>query len=288
MSTTPGQSEPAKLIAPTSAPTGVRKLTDPEPEAVAPAESRPRGRRGGDGSKRGTADSGGLVVTDANGAPIQTVPHDVADALRFFITRLNRADVAGMPRTIAVTSALSGEGVTFTARSVAAIIAHDLGHSVCVMETNWWRATQRSSRSARQAAEPRPGLAEVLAGTVKLDDVLVRTSDERLFLLPAGQAPLSRRPVIAASDALANLLSVLADTFDTVIVDVPPVLKASEALAICRRCDAAILVIRHGVTTERQVSEAIESLTDVHLLGTVFNRASTRIPRALRRFTVPI
>ncbi len=288
MSYSPGQSEPAKLIPPSTSPAANGSMATPEVSGNAEGEARTRGRRGADGSKRAASDAGGLVVTEANGGPIQVVPHDVAEALRFFITRLNRADVAGMPRTIAVTSALSGEGVTLTARSMAAIIAHDLGHSVCVMETNWWRATQRSRRSSRQVAEPRPGLAEVLAGTVKLDDALVHTSDERLFLLPAGQAPLSRRPVIAASDALADLLGVLANTFDTVIVDVPPVLKASEALAICRRCDAAILVIRHGVTTERQVSQAIESLTDVHLLGTLFNRASTRIPRVLRRFTVPI
>ncbi|HWL42376.1 MAG TPA: CpsD/CapB family tyrosine-protein kinase [Ilumatobacter sp.] len=229
-----------------------------------------------------SAEQGGLLIVGSNGQPLHLVPPKVAAELRFLVARL-QANPLDIPPSLAVTSALSGEGVTFVARSLAALVAHDLNRSVCVIETNWWRAATRR-RSA--PVEQRAGLAEVLAGVIDLDDALVTTNDSRLSILPAGQAPLARRPVIVASDAFSAVIRKIAARFDMVVVDCPPVLKASEAITICRQCESAILVVRHGVTSERQVRQAIHELAGVDVLGLLLNGSATRVPRSLRRFTV--
>lgn len=231
-------------------------------------------------------DEGGLLVTDTGGGTIHVVPPQIAEALRFFVTRTQTSKWLGDHRTVAVTSALAGEGVTFSSRSLAAITAHDLQRSVCLVETNWWAQTRRRRRNA--ATPVVPGLAEIMEGGATLDDVLVTTSDPRLSILPAGETPIALRPVLVASDEFAAVLEKIASRFDNVILDVPPVLLASEAITICDRCDATILVVEQGVTPEREVRRALDGLEGVEVLGLLFNRTKSSIPRILRPLTAPI
>ncbi|NNE11575.1 MAG: CpsD/CapB family tyrosine-protein kinase [Ilumatobacter sp.] len=230
-------------------------------------------------------EQGGLLLTGVDGETLHVVPPEVAEALRFFVTRTQTSRWLGDHRTVAVTSALAGEGVSFTARSLAAITAHDLQRSVCLVETNWWA---QSRRRRHDETPVRRGLAEIMEGGAALDDVLVSTSDPRLAILPAGETPIALRPVLVASDEFAAVLDKIASRFDTVVLDVPPVLRASEAITICDRCEATILVVEHGVTPERQVAQALEELEGVDVLGLLFNRTRSKIPRILRSLTAPI
>ena len=211
---------------------------------------------------------------------VLAAPPNVTNSLRFFLSRLWQAGEVGFPPTMAVTSALAGEGVTVVARSVAAVIAHDLDRSVCVLETNWWS----SPHSA--AMDRRTGLADVLSGKCTVDEALVHTSDERLVLLTPGYVPIAARPAAVAGSAFTDVLKLLSKVFDVVIIDAPPILKAAEATTVVRHADAATLVVKQGVTTERQLAMAIAELTGIEL-GVIINRSSTRVPKLLRRFTPP-
>ena len=98
------------------------------------------------------------IVTAAPSA-LGEVPAPVIEAVRFLIASLqNQEKEAQLPTRLGFTSALAGEGVTFIARTVAAVIAHDLRERVCVIDLNWGtegpvREDQRSrARGARGAA----------------------------------------------------------------------------------------------------------------------------------------
>ena len=223
---------------------------------------------------------GGLAVFAEDGVLLLAAPPNVTNSLRFFLSRLWQAGEVGFPPTMAVTSALAGEGVTVVARSVAAVIADDLDRSVCVLETNWWS----SPHSA--AMDRRTGLADVLSGKCTVDEALVHTSDERLVLLTPGYVPIAARPAAVAGSAFTDVLKLLSKVFDVVIIDAPPILKAAEATTVVRHADAATLVVKQGVTTERQLAMAIAELTGIEL-GVIINRSSTRVPKLLRRFTPP-
>ena len=67
-------------------------------------------------------------------------------------------------------------------------------------------------------------------------------------------------PQSSSGSAFTDVLKLLSKVFDVVIIDAPPILKASEATTIVRYADAAIVVVRHGVTTERQLGLAIAEL----------------------------
>jgi protein-tyrosine kinase len=234
---------------------------------------------------------GGLAVYERDGTSgasgtslFHVVPPDVATSLRFLVARLQKGDEVAVRQSIAITSALAGEGVTSTARSLAAILANDLDRSVCLLETNWWS----SDGDLATAPVRRLGLAGVLSGSCSVDEALMRTSDERLSVLTSGTMPMGGRPAAVGSSAFTDVLELLTKWFDTVLIDAPPVLTTSEATGIVRQAEATLLVIRQGVTTEQQVRTAIDDIGGVDLLGVIVNRSSTRVPRFLQRFTQPV
>jgi protein-tyrosine kinase len=215
------------------------------------------------------------------------VPADVARSLRVFVSRLQQGEDVSIRETITVTSALVGEGVTSTTRSLAAILAHDLDRRVCLLESNWW-VPEDEAPIAEVAADDggspvRQGLADVLRGSCTIDDVVLRTNDDRFSVLTAGRMGIGDRPAAVASGAYADVLEMLVKDYDMVLVDAPPVLRSTEATSIARHTEAAVLVVRQGVTTEAQLADAIEALEGSEMLGVILNRSSSRIPRRLRR-----
>jgi receptor protein-tyrosine kinase len=237
--------------------------------------------------------AGGLAIRERDGALIHVTPPDVANSLRYLVARLQHTDSVTDRQSIAVTSALEGEGVTSIARGLAAIIAHDLDRSVCLVEANWWTPADEPRDAnwwiENDLAPPntRPGLAEVLRGSSSVENALVRTTDDRLSMLPSGRLPIAHRAATAASAGFTDVMELLDKLFDAVVIDAPPVLKAAEATTIVRHADSTVLVVRQGVTTERQVETAIDELAGTELLGVIMNRVETRVPRFLQRFTTP-
>ena len=244
---------------------------------------------------------GGLAVyedaaersTDG-GTLLHLVPHEVANALRFFVSRMQPEAWEGDNHTLAVTSSLLGEGVTSVARSLAAVLANDLERTVCLVETNWWSAPEVPPTAEEATGNPgpgaagRPGLAAVLSGSTSIDEALTRTSDHRLVVLTAGEMPVGKRPAAVSGGSLHDVFETLVKDYDTVVIDVPPVLTTSEASAIAREASGTILVVQRGVTTEQQVQTAIEELEGAHVLGVIVNRSPARVPRVFRRLGLPL
>jgi Mrp family chromosome partitioning ATPase len=205
---------------------------------------------------------------------------------------LQQDDDLTVHQTIAVTAALAGEGVTFTSRSLAAILAHDLDRTVCLVETNWWPDAAEDDDEVLAptdgSAPDRPGLADLLHGSCDLDAALIRTDDDRLGVITAGSQPVGERAAAVGGSAFSDLLDGLTKGFDIVVIDVPPVLMASEATTIARQAEAVVLVVRQGVTTEDQVRTAIDDLAGCALQGVIMNRTSTHVPRRLRRLGLSV
>jgi Mrp family chromosome partitioning ATPase len=118
--------------------------------------------------------------------------------------------------------------------------------------------------------EAGPGLGEVLAGTAELEDVIIRDWGENIHILPAGE--LHENPHRAFSDArFATLLDRLRREYKLIIIDVAPVLPASESLVISKAVDGVLVCALRDVSRGPQVRMAIERLRrgGANVLGTV-------------------
>lgn len=241
--------------------------------------SKAKSVRGGKSQLVEAGQDDGLRVVDLDDRLRHYAPDEVTRALRYALARLQTSEKGEVQSRIAVTSALSGEGVTFVARSLAALLAHDLQRSVCVVDLNWWSTT--AVKDHVRLDRPLRGVAQVIDAKLALDEALVWMQGWKLSFLPAGPASPAERPVLAKAAGLVRLLDELQQRFDHVVLDVPPVLSTGEAITLASLAEAFILVVRQGVTAEAQVQSALDELRHLTALGVVLNRASSRVPRRL-------
>jgi Mrp family chromosome partitioning ATPase len=101
---------------------------------------------------------------------------------------------------IMVTSALPGEGKSFTAINLAMSIAMELDYTVMLVDAD----VARPSVLNRLKLEPSPGLLDlVVSGSFDLSSVLLKTNIEKLTILPSGTVH-PRATELLASDAMSR------------------------------------------------------------------------------------
>jgi len=200
----------------------------------------------------------------------------VTEAIRYMLARL-RLDGADLPDRLGITSAIRGEGVTFVTRSLALVLTSDAARNVCIVDLNW------AAPSAWVSGTPELGVAEIIRDELPYKDALITTGNAGLTILPAGTATVAERPALANSPELERMLSELGESFDHVLLDLPAVHATSEALTLAEYSSALAVVVNQGVTPESQVKSALEQLAGVTMLGIILNRATSKIPRIVRR-----
>jgi Mrp family chromosome partitioning ATPase len=219
----------------------------------------------------------------------RTFDTTIVNSFRHMATEL--ACNGGIPRIIALSSALRGEGVTYTTLAFGATLASDLNARICVVDLNWWApsllgqlvpAAGSASVQKSFTGGSRPGLAQVLLNKLALDDALVTTDKPNLTLLPAGELSAELRPTLARSDALRELLDELAGRYDHLLLDVPAILATSDAISLISLSDACVLVVRHGITPVQSVKQALDDVRNHRMLGVVLNQVTIRTPRWIR------
>jgi Mrp family chromosome partitioning ATPase len=219
---------------------------------------------------------GELTLLTTMGEVVHVATPRVTESIRYMLARL-RLDDAELPKRLGVTSALRGEGVTYVTRSLALVLASDASKNVCVVDLNW------AAPSEWVDAAPQVGIADVLRDGGSLDQAFLPTGNQGLSFLPAGTADMAERPVMANSPELEDLLVELDRRFDHVLIDLPAVHATSEALTLAEYSNGIALVVSHGVTPEGQVRATLDQLHGVALTGIILNRATSKIPRLIRR-----
>jgi Mrp family chromosome partitioning ATPase len=234
------------------------------------------------------------------------VPAEVVSGLRQMLTRMIAS--GEWPRSVALTSALREEGVSYTALALSAVLSQDTSKPVCLVDTNWyWPSTPLGDTTAKPATGapavgrvPGAGLAAVLSGELGLDEALVRVQDtnaldERqgmdwgLALLPAGQMGQGRRVVAARSPELKAAVAQLRDRFEYLILDVPAVLATSDAIALAGLADGCCLVVQQGVTPAAAVQEALAAIRHLPVKGVIMNHVQVHMPAGLAgQLTAPL
>jgi Mrp family chromosome partitioning ATPase len=218
---------------------------------------------------------GRLSLLDDAGQPVHVARAAVVESLRYMLARLRLGDHDELPDRLGVTSAISGEGVTFVTRSLALVLTADVANRVCIVDLNWW------SRSDWPADDV-PGVAEVLRDGLPLEQALHVTGNPGLHILAAGRASVVERPALARSAELTKVLDELNEEFEHVLLDLPAIHATSEALTLAENCPSLALVVGQNVTPESDVRSALEEIDGVPFLGVILNRSYSKIPRILR------
>ena len=171
---------------------------------------------------------------------------------------------------IMVTSALPGEGKSFTAINLAMSLAMELDHTVMLVDADVTRPTVMSKLGLPPAA----GLLDVLRGEkVELSDVLLRTNVDGLSLLPAG-LPHDRATELLASDAMTSLLDEMSKRYSDriIIFDSPPLLLTTEARVLANHMGQVVVVVRAEKTLQSEVEHALSTIETCPIKLMVLNQ----------------
>lgn len=173
---------------------------------------------------------------------------------------------------IMVTSALSGEGKSFTSVNLAMSIANELDHTVMLVDAD----VARPSVLRMLGLPPGPGLLDLLEGRAEMSNVLLRTNVDKLTILPSG-SPHPRATELLASDAMRQLLNDMATRYaDRIIIfDSPPLLLTTESRVLASHMGQIVIVVHAGRTLQADVQHALSTIESCPVRMMLLNKAQS-------------
>lgn len=198
----------------------------------------------------------------------------VAEQFRSLRARLEALSAERPMRTIAVTSAMPGEGKTTAALNLALVTAMGVGRRVLLVDCDLRRPKIHVALGLR----PECGLAEVLADEFPLDRAVIQVEGTSLSVLPVRRTP-SNPSELLGSDRMRALVEEVARSYDHVIFDLPPTLAMPDAKTMCDLVDGIVLVVRADQTSQDDVAAALDVLDRRRILGVVLNGTDAKPQR---------
>ncbi|QQR90883.1 MAG: polysaccharide biosynthesis tyrosine autokinase [Myxococcales bacterium] len=166
-------------------------------------------------------------------------------------------------RSMVITSADQSEGKTLVSLTMAISFAQN-GHRVLVVDTDF-----RKPRIHRIfGAENTEGATTVLSHQKDVEDVVLSTPIENLFVLPSGPIPPNPAELLH-SKRFKALKEQLSTSYDYVIFDSPPLGAVADAAIIGNLTDGAVVVTRAHETTKDALEATLSQLSDAHCASIV-------------------
>jgi polysaccharide biosynthesis transport protein len=180
-----------------------------------------------------------------------------AEAFRMLRTNMEFAGLDHDTRSIMITSALEREGKSTTISNLA-IVAARSGKRVVLVDLD----LRRPRIDKFFNLEGQPGLTNVVLGHATLEEATARIAltgdgpphapaegnghaavDGILDVIPSGPIPPDPGEFVATT-ALSRVLESLADSYDLVLVDAPPVLHVGDALTLAPKVSGLLVTTR--------------------------------------------
>lgn len=173
-------------------------------------------------------------------------------------------------RLLMVTSAVPGEGKTFTSANLALSLALELDSWVLLVDGD----VLRPKISRLLGLEHEPGLLDYLEQPAReFASVLYPTDQPRLAVVPAGKTRPTAHELFS-SQRLASFIGEVANLYSegVVVFDSPPALATSEPPILAAHVGQILFVVQSGETEQRAVIEGIQSLGEGRPVSLVLNR----------------
>lgn len=175
-------------------------------------------------------------------------------------------------RVIGFSSAMTCEGKSLSAINLAYMLAQ-LGKKVVLIDCDM----RRPSLAAKLSIEKTPGLSSYLSAQSHMETLIQKCGakgEDAFDVVVAGRNPPN--PIeLLSSDRMGRMLTKLRETYDYIILDLPPVGEVSDALAVAKLTDGMLLVVRQHYCNRLALSDTARQFEFVgaKILGVVYNCA---------------
>jgi len=171
------------------------------------------------------------------------------EAFRVLRTNLEFVKSENTSKNILVTSAISGEGKSTTAKNLALMLAK-LDRKVVVLDLD---LRQPSLHKYFENINNMVGLSTLLSGQTTITESLVKMEDG-IDLITAGPIPPNPSELIM-SDAMDLLLKTLGKHYDYILIDSPPYAIVTDAAILMKEADITLFSVMANHSTRDIVKE---------------------------------
>jgi Mrp family chromosome partitioning ATPase/capsular polysaccharide biosynthesis protein len=206
-----------------------------------------------------------------------------AEAFRFASTSFAIRSASSRRVGYAVVSAASGAGKSTVTANLAATSA-SVGRRVLVVDGDL-EGRRTAALLLGDAAVGAPGLVQVIDGELALTDAVRQANIAPgigFDVLPSG-GPRRGASELFASKAATDLIATMCESYDLVLVDLPPLLNVAYASQLASNLDTALVVLVHE-SSVRQLEELSERLQFLgqDVVGYIYNKSPLRRGLGLR------
>lgn len=208
----------------------------------------------------------------------QIVTHDysptpVGEAYRSLRTSILFSKTFGPVKSMVISSVAPGEGKSFTAANLAITLAQQKSRTLLI-DADFRRGVMHNSFNCPK----KPGLTNYLTGVASLESVLNETYIPNLTLITCGSM-IPNPSELLGSDKMQKFIEGIAQRYDFVIFDTPPLFAASDAVILGTLVDGVSLVIRAGMTKRDDVQRKMELFQNVRakVIGVILNGAGVEV-----------
>jgi len=199
------------------------------------------------------------VNPDKKGTLIQTIVKDSSSLLsenfKTLRTSVFLSSADKHPKTLLVTSTSPGEGKSSVSSCLALTIAKT-GKKTLLIDGDMRRPVQHHNFDLDNSS----GLSSFLAG-VTSKNLIKKAVMENLDIINAGPVPPNPSELLS-SEKLGKMITKLADIYDMIIIDSPPVISVSDPLIISRNVEGAVIVALAGSTTHELLNKGLKQFNE--------------------------
>ncbi len=200
----------------------------------------------------------------------------VSESFRSLRTNVKYASVDKPIRRLIISSPTPEDGKTTITSNLAIALAQG-GSRVVLIDAD----LRRPRIHKVFGVENKVGLSSLFVQPeVYLDGYLQPVKTENLFVLTSGGTPPNPSELLG-SRKMSEILKLIEAQFDIILLDTPPVLTVTDAVALSSSVDGILLVAKIGQTKQAALLQAIEQLRQVNanIVGLVVNDVDTRSAR---------
>ncbi|MGQ8365251.1 GumC family protein [Glaciecola sp. 1036] len=201
--------------------------------------------------------------------------HMFSESVRTLRTSLQLLNLDKPSKSILVTSSVPKEGKS----TVSINLAFALGqlNKVLLLDTD---LRKPSIGKLFKLPGFQPGLANVVAGTHKLEECIVHDEDANIDILAAGTLPPNPQELLA-SEKFSALMDHLKRKYDHIVIDSAPTQAVSDAIVVSKQCDSLVYVVKADSTSSKIINNGLSRFIEIghRIDGVVLNQVDLKKAR---------
>jgi capsular exopolysaccharide synthesis family protein len=201
-------------------------------------------------------------------SPIVEIYRTIRNSIRY-------ASIDKPIKTLMTTSAVKSEGKSSFVSNVATTFSAE-GKKTIIVDMD----LRRPSIHRFFGISNDTGITNVITESLNLEDAIVQTDYDGLYVLPSGPIPPDPTKLIE-SKKIKEIIDRLTEMYDMVLIDTPPVMAVNDAMILGRMAEAVVMIIESGAVAFSILEHSAEQINKagINLIGVVLNKIKVKTSR---------